>query len=86
MNIRYHKNFEKHYQKLRKDDRDKILAAISKFSSNPFDLSLKNHPLHGIALGKRSFSAGNDLRIIFEEHDNYYLVIMLDVGSHNQVY
>ncbi|MCX6733298.1 MAG: type II toxin-antitoxin system mRNA interferase toxin, RelE/StbE family [Candidatus Peregrinibacteria bacterium] len=86
MKIRFHKNFEKHYKKLQKEDKAKVLAAISKFSENPLDPTLKNHPLHGSIKGKRSFSAANDLRIIFEEFDDYVLVIMLDVGSHNQIY
>ena len=86
MKIRYHKNFEKHYKKLQKSDKEKVLAAISIFGKNPLDSVLKNHPLHGEARGKRSFSAANDLRIVFEELDDYVLVIMLDVGSHNQIY
>ena len=86
MNIRYHKNFEKHYKKLQRQDKEKVLQAISKFSKDPFNSTLRNHPLHGIVEGKRSFSAANDLRIIFEEYDNHVLVIMLDVGTHNQVY
>lgn len=36
--------------------------------------------------GKRSFSVTGDMRIIFEEHENYTMVLMLDVGTHNQVY
>ncbi len=86
MNIRYHKNFEKHYKKLQMGEREKVLRAISKFGKDPFDPILRNHPLHGVAEGKRAFSVANDLRIIFEEYDNYVLVIMLDVGTHNQVY
>jgi mRNA-degrading endonuclease YafQ of YafQ-DinJ toxin-antitoxin module len=86
MNIRYHKNFEKHYKKLQKADKEKVLMAISRFDKNPFNPMLKNHPLHGAAEGKRAFSAGSNLRIIFEEYENYMFVLMLDVGTHNQVY
>lgn len=67
MNIRYHKNFEKRYKKLQKDDKEKVLSAIDRFSMNPFDPSLKNHPLRGEAEGLRSFAVANDLHIIFEE-------------------
>lgn len=86
MKIRFHKNFEKHYKKLQKDDKVRVLAAISRFSDNPLDPILKNHSLHGSVQGKRAFSAANDLRIIFEEFDHYVIVIMLDVGTHNQIY
>lgn len=36
--------------------------------------------------GKRAFSVTGDMRIIFEEFDDYVLVIMLDIGTHAQVY
>ena len=86
MNIRFHKHFEKRYKKLRKGEKEKVLTAMAQFGKNPFDPILKNHPLRGAASGKRSFSAAHDLRIIFEEFDGYILVIMLDVGTHIQVY
>lgn len=37
-------------------------------------------------LGKRAISVMGDMRIIFEEFNDYTLVLMLDVGTHNQVY
>ncbi len=86
MKIRYHKKFEKHFKKLQKEDKEKVLMAISKFGRDPLDPALKNHRLRGTAVGLRSFSAASDLRIIFEEFGDYILVTMLDVGTHNQVY
>lgn len=64
----------------------KIDTALVRFKSNPLDAALYNHPLKGAMTGKRAISVTGDVRIIFEEYNNYVLVIMLDVGTHNQVY
>lgn len=86
MKIKYHKNFEKRFKKLSPSLKDKTISAIQKFSKNPSDKALKNHPLTGKLKGKRAFSVTGDFRVVFEEYDDYVLVIMLDVGSHAQVY
>lgn len=86
MQIRFHKNFEKRFRKFPEKIKKKIRDSLEKFSKNPLNPLLKNHPLFGKLEGKSAFSASGDLRIIFEEYDNYILVIMLDVGTHNQVY
>ena len=67
-------------------DRERVDRAIEIFRSNPRDPRLLNHPLeHGLK-GKRSISAGYDLRIVFTVEGNYVSVILLDVGSHSRVY
>ena len=86
MNIKYHKRFEKQFKKLLEKDKKKVLDAIENFIDNPKDLSLKNHFLKGVLLGKRAISAGPDLRIIFEEFNNYTSVVFLDLGKHGRVY
>ena len=86
MKINYHQVFEKHFEKLSLSTQQKVLEAIITFEKDPFDPRLKNHALRGRMNGRRSFSVGGDLRIIFEEYDKYVLVIMFDVGTHNQVY
>lgn len=86
MEIRYHKKFEKSFKQLPLGLKEKTIEAIKKFTENPQDKILKNHPLKGNLKGKRAFSVTGNCRVIFEEYDNYVLVIMLDVGSHNQVY
>lgn len=86
MIIDFHKHFHKSYNKLDKKMQFKVDETIFKFRKNPYDSSLKNHALKGSMQGKRSFSVTGDIRIIFEEKQNYILVIMLDVGTHNQVY
>jgi addiction module RelE/StbE family toxin len=86
MKIVRHKNFKKKYKKLPQGIKTKVNLAIKKFSSNPLDPSLKNHSLRGGMSGKRAISVTGDVRIIFEECDGYVLVVMLDVGTHAQVY
>jgi addiction module RelE/StbE family toxin len=86
MRIRYHKKFEKRFKKLPPSLKKKTISAIRKFVKDPFDKTLANHPLTGKLLGKRAFSVTGDIRIVFEEYNSYVLVIMLDVGSHSQVY
>ncbi len=86
MRIEFQKSFDKRYAKLTPKLKEKIDGAIKKFKRDPFDPILKNHSLKGSMIGKRSFSVTGDMRVIFEEHENYTLVLMLDVGTHNQVY
>ena len=86
MQIQFHANFEKRFRKLSEKLKEKTRGALEKFFKDPFHPSLKNHALHGELEGKRAFSVTGNLRVIFEEHENYFLVIMLDVGTHSQVY
>lgn len=86
MRIKYHKRFEKRFAKLQPDIKNKIIHTIAKFSKNPLDPKLRNHHLTGKLNGLRAISVTGDVRIIFQEHNNYVLVVMLDVGTHNQVY
>ncbi len=86
MKIVYHKDFNKSYLKLSSKQQDKVDKALELFMENPFDPQLKNHPLHGDQKGRRAIAAGGDLRIVFEEINNYKKVIFYCTGSHNQVY
>ncbi|MDP2642545.1 MAG: type II toxin-antitoxin system mRNA interferase toxin, RelE/StbE family [Candidatus Peregrinibacteria bacterium] len=86
MILKLHKQFNKSYEKLTPKLKQKADFVMQCFRLNPLDPSLQNHPLHGEMSGKRAISVTGDVRIIFEEHDDYILVIMLDIGTHNQVY
>ena len=59
---------------------------IEIFQKDPCHPTLKNHKLKGKFKDRRAISAGGDIRLIFEEYENYTLVLFLSVGSHNQVY
>lgn len=86
MQIIRHKNFKKSYRKLDGFLKTKVDFAIKTFFQDPFHPLLKNHALKGSLSGKRAISVTGDVRIIFEEHDNYVVIVMLDIGTHNQVY
>ena len=86
MKIKYHRHFEKQYQKLPTVLQSKVRLATSRFTRNPLDPRLKNHALAGQLKGFRAFSVTGDIRIIFEQHGSYTLVIFLSVGTHSQVY
>ena len=86
MKIIYQKRFQKQLQKLQKHQKFAVADAIDLFQANPHDPLLKNHPLQGVMKGRRSLVAGFDLRIIFEEHDGYAIVLMIAVGTHGEVY
>ncbi|MFC1615908.1 type II toxin-antitoxin system YafQ family toxin [Patescibacteria group bacterium] len=86
MKIKYSKKFTKRFKKLSPNLKNKIINSVSKFSNNPLDRTLRNHSLSGKLKGRKAFSVTGDIRIIFQEYNNYYLVIMLDVGTHPQVY
>lgn len=86
MRIEYHKQFLKSFEKLDRKLQMKIVTRVAIFEKNPLNSLLKNHPLQGSMKGKRAFSVTGDIRVIFEEYGHYTLVLMLDVGSHSQVY
>lgn len=86
MIFKFKKSFIKQYKKLSHEKQKKTDDAIVLLKQNPFDERLRNHALTGKAKGQRSISAGFDLRIIFEVEGNYIVVIIIAVGTHNQVY
>ncbi len=86
MKILFAKKMLKQYWKLRASERKRVDDAIDLFRKDQFAFSLHNHPLKGAMEGRRSLSAGFDLRIIFEERDGYTVVIMIAVGTHEEVY
>lgn len=86
MEIHYHKDFQKRFQKLPPHIKSKVIRAVEKFSADPLHPILHNHPLSGRLQGLRAFSVTGDVRIIFREENHYTIVLFLDVGTHNQVY
>lgn len=80
------KKYYKAYKKLSKKQKAQADLAIEIFKNNPFDTKLRNHALKGNILNMRAFSAANDLRIIYREQGEHVIVVMLDVGTHSQIY
>lgn len=86
MQLFRHKNFKKQYRKLNSEQQSLVDEAVLLFYKNPFDPKLRNHPLKGKYKDCNSIDAAFDLRIIFKQEKDYIVVILLKVGSHNQLY
>ncbi len=56
---------------------EKVENTIDIFQKNPHDRKLINHALHDKDQGKRSISVSGDLRLVFEEENNYFRVIFI---------
>lgn len=80
------KPYIKSYKKLHPRSREAVDKALRVFIADPFAPSLRNHALKGEWAGVRSIDAGFDIRILFTEENDYTLVLLVDVGTHNQLY
>jgi mRNA-degrading endonuclease YafQ of YafQ-DinJ toxin-antitoxin module len=86
MTVTTHRKFLKAYTKLRVEQQLAIDDALLKFGGNRLDPSLQDHALKGKMKALRAFSAGFDLRVIYREEGGFITVVLLDVGTHNQIY
>ena len=86
MEIKFNRKFRKRYQRFNLKRQLKVDNAINIFRENPFDQRIQNHSLYGGLSGKNAIKADYDLRIVFEEFENYTMVLFVDVGSHGEVY
>ena len=85
MIVRFHKNFEKEYKKLREKERNKFKERIRVFLRDEFDPTLNNHPLRGKYKGYRSISVTGDLRAIYKKMiKNETIFVAID--SHSNLY
>jgi mRNA interferase YafQ len=68
----------------------RIEKAIAELSDDVFNPSLGTHKLEGKLSGLLSCSCGYDCRIVFaietEEESGETVIVLLDVGSHDEVY
>lgn len=86
MKIRRKSSFDRAYRKLTREQRLWVDESIHLFAQDPFDSRLHNHKLSGAQEGIRSISAGYDLRILYVEFDGHALVLLITVGTHDEVY
>ncbi len=85
LEIKYHKNFQKQYNKLDKKLKDKVKEKIKIFLIDEFDYRLNNHKLNGEYDGCRSINVPGGMRIIYMK-EGVQLVLLLQVGTHSQLY
>lgn len=65
MTVVLHRNFEKRYTKLRKNDQKRCKQQLLIFSLDPYDPVLNNHALRGRYIGYRSINIAGDLRAVY---------------------
>jgi len=75
--------------KLSKDESNRIKSILQILVEDPFDYRLKTHKLQGKMSVFYSCSCGYDCRIIFSIERNKTdkeVIILIDLGSHDDVY
>ncbi len=88
INIRWDKGFKKSYKKKVSNSpllKKSFWNAMSVFVKNPFDKSLRTHKLSGELKDSWAFSINYSHRIVFEFADDN-TIILIDIGTHDEVY
>lgn len=85
--------FKRAYRKFVRRDRrlqSRIDDTLTQMQTNLFASKLSTHKLSGLFLGMWSCSCGYDCRIVFaleiDEETDDEVIILLDIGTHDQVY
>ncbi|PIR62990.1 MAG: type II toxin-antitoxin system mRNA interferase toxin, RelE/StbE family [Candidatus Pacebacteria bacterium CG10_big_fil_rev_8_21_14_0_10_42_12] len=87
MKIVSSKKFEKSYKKRVAPNNNlvsKFRSRLDLFMVNSQDPVLRDHLLRGEKRSYRAFSVTGDIRVIYSKKDDK--CVLLDIGSHNQVY
>ncbi len=64
----------------------KFWDAITLFTDQPFDSRLKTHKLSGRLKGLWAFSIAYDCRVVFKFLEEGKTVLLIDIGTHDEVY
>lgn len=86
MEINATKGFRKAYARLAQRQQKQVDDALLLYQENCNHPALHDHALKGKKTGLRAFSAGWDLRIIYREEGGFITIVLIDTGTHNQVY
>jgi len=78
-------DFQKSFKKLSNKLQNRTLERLKIFVDNPFDSILNNHCLHGEYEGCRSINITGNLRVVYEK-TKYDTCLLLDIGTHSQLY
>lgn len=87
MHLKYTKKFLKHYQKritANTSLNNKFKERLNLLILNPTNPVLKNHKLTGAKKYIYAFSITGDIRVLYKRDP--VTIILVDIGTHNQVY
>ena len=93
MKLVSYNSFKRAFKKLIKKNpqlKNRVLGILDLLENDPFTPSLNSHKLTGELDGYWSCSVTYDCRIIFtfsqDEDSEETLIILVDIGSHDEVY
>jgi addiction module RelE/StbE family toxin len=64
----------------------KFVDSLEIFEHDPFDQRLKTHKLTGKLSGAWAYSIDSDCRVVFKFKDHNKTALLIDIGSHEEVY
>lgn len=83
MTIYYHPRFRRSFRGLDNEKKTQAEESIALFRSDPFNIRLDTHRLHGKLKKQWSFSVTNRDRVLFEFlNKDQTEVVFLDIGDH----
>jgi addiction module RelE/StbE family toxin len=85
--IRRHRQFKKNFQKrIARDDKlfSQFKVRVELFAQGMRDAPINDHPPTGKLAGRRAFSITADIRVVYVETDDAF--VLIDIGTHAQVY
>lgn len=88
-NIIATKKFEKKLSKLIKNStnfHNKINNILTTLVENPFENIYGSHKLKGKLIDFYSCSCGYDCRILYKVHKEELTIMLIDIGTHDEIY
>jgi len=89
INLIWDAGFKRSYKKRIRPDsilRENFWDSLEIFSKNPFHSHLKTHKLTGKLQGLWAFTVSHDCRVVFKFFNDNKSVLLIDVGTHDEVY
>ena len=89
INLVWDAGFKRSYKKRIRTDavlQENFWDALELFVKNPFHPYLKTHKLTGELHGSWAFSISHDRRVIFKFFNDNKNVLLIDIGTHDEVY
>ena len=84
IDVRYHKDFDKKYKKLKTSEKKKFKKRLELFFIDETNPVLNNHSLKGKYLGCKSINITGDLRAVYKKSGNIATFITID--NHSNLY